>query len=121
MSPAGDRFGLEVPGRAEHLATVRIFAASLARRFGMDEDTIADLKLALSEAGTLALRGSAGAEPLRVTAMALEAGLEFAVELGEAGIAADDELGGLELIRALFADAREGPAGVVIPVRSRPR
>ncbi len=121
MTSPGNRFGLEVPGRAEHLATVRIFAASLARRFGMDEDTIADLKLALSEAGTLALRGSAGADPLRLTAREIDGGLEFAVELGEAGIAADDELGGLDLIRALFADAREGPAGVVLPVRGRPR
>ncbi len=120
MTPPGDRFALEVPGRAEHLATVRIFAASLARRFGMDEDTIADLKLALSEAGTLALRGGAG-DPLRVSAQAVGSGLEFAVELGEAGIAADDELGGLDLIRALFAEAREGPAGVVIPVPGRTR
>ncbi len=121
MTSAGDRFELEVPGRAEHLATIRIFAASLARRFGMDEDTIADLKLALSEAGTLALRGSAGEDPLRVSVLAVEGGLEFAVELGEAGIAADDELGGLDLVRALFADAREGPAGVVIPVPGRSR
>ncbi len=112
-----DRFTLEVPGRPEHLATIRIFASTLARRFGFDEDTVADLKLAISEAGTIALLGD-DESAVRVDARSVERGLDFEIATGTAAHAGDD-VGGLDLIRALFEGAAPGPSGssIVIPLR----
>ncbi len=113
-----ERFALEVPGRPEHLATVRIFAASLARRFGLDEDTVADLKLALSEAATMALHGGADG-PICVRVASVAGGLDFEIDVPAQTLAAGDGIGGLDLIRALFAGAEAGQETVRIPVRGQ--
>lgn len=55
---------LELPADAAFVATARIFAASLARHFAVEEDRIDDLKLAISEACGLFIR--AGDEVIRV-------------------------------------------------------
>jgi hypothetical protein len=52
---AGDRrsvFRLEVGAEKTQMATVRLFIATTARVLGLDEELIADLKLAASEAAT---------------------------------------------------------------------
>ena len=43
-------FRLSVPAEAGHITTVRAFAGAVARWFGLDEDVIEDVKLAVSEA-----------------------------------------------------------------------
>lgn len=48
----GGRFRLEIPAVANHLSTLRLFVASTGRALGLDEDVIADLKLAASEAAS---------------------------------------------------------------------
>ena len=45
---------LEVPARPEYVAVVRLALASLGRLVGLDEATVEDLKIAVSEATTSA-------------------------------------------------------------------
>jgi hypothetical protein len=46
---------LEVPARPEYVAVVRLALASLGRLVGLDEVTVEDLKIAVSEATTSAI------------------------------------------------------------------
>jgi serine/threonine-protein kinase RsbW len=46
---------LEVPARPEYVAVVRLALASLGRLAGLDEATVEDLKIAVSEATTSAM------------------------------------------------------------------
>lgn len=48
-------FRLEVPSDPAYLATLRLFVAAALRTFGTDEEQIADLKLAVSEAASAIL------------------------------------------------------------------
>jgi anti-sigma regulatory factor (Ser/Thr protein kinase) len=48
---------LAIPGRAEYVALCRLVAGSLGAREGLDEEVIADLKVAVSEAFTCFLGG----------------------------------------------------------------
>jgi anti-sigma regulatory factor (Ser/Thr protein kinase) len=58
---------LDLPADAAYVATVRIFASSLARHFAVGEDAIEDVKLAISEACGLYVRtGADTAIQLRV-------------------------------------------------------
>ena len=44
---------LSMPARAEYVALSRLAMAALANRFGLDHETLADLKLAVTEACSL--------------------------------------------------------------------
>jgi serine/threonine-protein kinase RsbW len=57
---------LELPSKPEYVRTVRHTVGALARLHGVPEDLIEDIKLAVSEACTTALNGSADAssEPI---------------------------------------------------------
>lgn len=48
----GESFEITIPASAAALRTARIFAGSVARYLDGDEETVADLKLAVSEACT---------------------------------------------------------------------
>lgn len=48
-------FKLTVPTRPEHVATARLFIASLGRTLGLHAEVIDDLRLAVSEAVTAAV------------------------------------------------------------------
>lgn len=48
-------FTLDVPANAEQLRTIRLFVATIARKHGCDDGSVEDLKLAVSEAGNIAL------------------------------------------------------------------
>lgn len=55
----GDRrkvFRLEVEAAREHVATIRLFVATVARVLRLEEELIADIKLAASEAATAVVR-----------------------------------------------------------------
>lgn len=117
MSPA-DRFELEVPARAEHIATARIFTGALGRRLGLDEEMVSDLKLALSEAATMAVDG--GAATLRVVAVAGDEGIE--IQLGPVGPqppSDDPEVpSGMDVIGSLFPDSTAEPDDDCVIIRA---
>lgn len=57
MTPmaAADLVRLQVPASPEHVATMRSFAGAVARHFGCAEETIDDLRVAVTEAAAQAL------------------------------------------------------------------
>jgi serine/threonine-protein kinase RsbW len=103
-----DRFSLELPPEPISIGTARLFSATVARFFGCAEEAVEDLKLAVSEACTAAIRANEAAG--RRVSVSIEGGmrlLTFAV--GDGGSAAqigEDEvpLPAAELIRALFPE-----------------
>lgn len=122
---------LDLPPDPAHLATARIFAASVARHWGVDEDSVEDLKLAVSEAcaGAISVRHSANSDrPYRITGRNEGGRLAFRVEDGGTGMAAafptdrsvleppTEEITrilGLSLMQSLFPDAEisDNPGG----------
>ncbi|MGH2681755.1 MAG: ATP-binding protein [Actinomycetota bacterium] len=60
MSDRSDSFVLEFPPEAHYVSTARIFAAGVARTYGTDEDLVEDLKIAVSEACTNAIKARTG-------------------------------------------------------------
>lgn len=104
-----DLFELQLPSLAEHLATARSFAASVARHYDVTGEAIEDLKIAISEACVDALLAGSG---IRVRAEDAGRAVAFEVDAPDAPDTPErealDELGAparLELIRSLFADA----------------
>ncbi|MFL5766495.1 MAG: ATP-binding protein, partial [Actinomycetota bacterium] len=53
-----DRFTLELPSEPISIGTARLFSATVARFFGTQEEAVEDLKLAVSEACTVAIRAN---------------------------------------------------------------
>ena len=73
---------LEIPSRPEYVAVVRLAVASLARQAGMEEETVDELRIALSEACTTAVmtHAEAGVEdPVQVTWEADDAEVKIVV------------------------------------------
>jgi len=58
----GDQVRLVVPSRGEYARTVRLTAAELASRVGMDIDAVDDVRLAVEEAFVFANERVAGAD-----------------------------------------------------------
>jgi serine/threonine-protein kinase RsbW len=56
MTARPESFLLEFPPEAPYVSTARIFAAGVARTYGTDEDFVEDLKVAVSEACTSAIK-----------------------------------------------------------------
>jgi anti-sigma regulatory factor (Ser/Thr protein kinase) len=56
MTDRSESFLLEFPPEAHYVSTARIFAAGVARTFGTEEDMVEDLKIAVSEACTNAIK-----------------------------------------------------------------
>ena len=107
---------LEIPPDAAYVSTARLFAGAMARHFGVEEEAVDDLKLAVSEACNGAIRirkAEDGTRPIRIEvssdggALAFE--IEGAIEAGPslAGDTTGDLTRGLsiELIQALFPQA----------------
>ena len=108
---------LEIPSEAAYISTARLFAGAMARHFGVTEEVVDDLKLAISEACNGAIRireAEGGTRPIRIevstegTSLAFE--IEDAIETGPslAGDTTGDLTRGpsIELIRALFPEAQ---------------
>ncbi len=76
------QFILEVPPEKEYVRTSRIFGASIARHFRCDEESVEDLKLALSEAVSRAFGGVAedSSASVRLVAQATGDRLSFRIE-----------------------------------------
>jgi serine/threonine-protein kinase RsbW len=60
------RLELTLPSTPAYVGTARAFVAAAARHFGAEEEDVADLKVAVSEACSGAVRATDGAEPFRV-------------------------------------------------------
>jgi anti-sigma regulatory factor (Ser/Thr protein kinase) len=84
-----DVFELSVPASADCLSIARLFAAAMIRQEGAEEDTVEDLRLAVSEACTIALQAARSASVLVLS-----------LRPGSDGVAVD--------IRTAAADARAG-------------
>lgn len=115
---------LEIAALPRNVALARLFASGAARDAGVDEATIDDLKIAVSEAVTSALR-AAGEDDL-ITVRTTDTGDRFAVSVERRPAAArepavrlerhaDDMADvGLALIVSLFPDAiSDDPPGSV--------
>ena len=73
---------LEIPPRSVYVGVVRLAVASLARAAGLDEETVYDLKIAVSEAcanSVLGLEESESDEPISITLSDNEGRLELEV------------------------------------------
>lgn len=55
MRVEAEALTLDIPPAPEFVITARLFVAAAARHFGLDEEAVADLKLAVSEACTQAI------------------------------------------------------------------
>ena len=55
-SSAVERFVIEIPADAKSIALARVFASTIARAFGCEEELIDDVKIAISEACTNAVK-----------------------------------------------------------------
>ena len=106
-----DAYEIELPARPEVLGTARAFVASVARHLKADEDVIADLKLAISEACTDALEAG---RPLRVRASRSAGSLDLEVAAPAEGWSGSPKLEDgerAELVRSLFPGAAFADAG----------
>jgi serine/threonine-protein kinase RsbW len=65
-----DQFRLEFSSEPDFISTARLFAGAAARYYGCDEDSVQDVKIAISEACTNAVKAHGSAliaMPVRVT------------------------------------------------------
>lgn len=121
-----DQFSLEFTSEPDFISTARLFAGAAARYYGCDEDAVQDVKIAVSEACTNAVKAHGTAlitSPIRVIVRPEGDRLEFHVidegggfkhEGNGEGRAFDAdtllESGiGLQIIQALFPDTEVGP------------
>lgn len=97
---------LSIPPLAEHVRTARLVAGAAARRCGVDEDVLDEVRLAVGEACARAVRRSEPAVPggEGILIRMLDGDDQFTVEVREAGVCAEPEADGgmaLALINAL--------------------
>jgi hypothetical protein len=108
-----DRFTLELPPEPISIGTARLFSATVARFFGTQEETVEDLKLAVSEACTVAIR--ANESHGRRVHLAIEGGhpaLTFSIPNGGSEVSDRTdplEVASGELIHTLFPSAEFAP------------
>jgi anti-sigma regulatory factor (Ser/Thr protein kinase) len=134
-----DRYILEMDPDPMLVPTARMFAATVARQLGAPEDSVLDLKIAVSEACTNAVQAhqTRGVEaPVRLRVEEDDNVLVYEVEDAGEGIdvipeeppevfkraaeSTGDQQGmGLALIRALFPEAEFTPHGPGTMVRFR--
>ena len=127
MTLGGDRFTLEVPADPAYIGTARMFASTLARHFEIGDETVEDVKVAVSEACSRALAGDSD-DRISIRVDRRGGRLMFEIEQtdvhghpGEADTptpSASELASGLslELVSALFEDAEvtPTPAGPVL-------
>jgi serine/threonine-protein kinase RsbW len=114
---------LTFPARAEYLILPRLALAGIARAVPIEEEVLADLKLAVTEACGNVVRHAYGDDdgPVRVTIALAEGAVTISVADDGAGIAAERPAGradgeggmGLAIIGAIAdeLDVRPGAAG----------
>lgn len=105
-------FSLEIPADPAYVATARLFSAAVGRQFGVEEERVEDLKVAISEACTVVMREGSGSVLVRTEERDRALGFELfgsgtvAATLEEEGTPQDFSKGvAAEMIRALFEGA----------------
>ncbi len=104
---------LSIPPSVEHVRTARLVAVAAARRAGLDEETVDDVRLAVGEAVARAvLRHGAAelAEPIDVVVR--DDGRAFEVEVHDVSdpdLGDEDDGVALALVRALAPEVAHGP------------
>jgi serine/threonine-protein kinase RsbW len=133
-----DTYILEIDPDPKLVPTARMFAATVARQLGAPEDSVLDLKIAVSEACTNAVQAHQEhgvASPIRLKVEEEQTALLYEVEDAGEGLTevpdeppevfrraveSGDEPGmGLALIRALFPEVQFEPHGPGTVVRFR--
>ncbi len=119
MSPTErtPHFELRVPAEAGHLATVRLFCATIARTLGADEEVVEDLKLAISEVVT-AIVVNAKTDHVHVEADAHNESLHLVLGPVTADDLVDGSIDPIDVVLAVFPEAerRAESSTVMIPV-----
>jgi anti-sigma regulatory factor (Ser/Thr protein kinase) len=115
-----ERFTIEFPGDPLYLGTVRLFTSAVVRHFRADEDTIEDVKVAVSEACAAFIRGEQAVGSIQVAAVPAAGMLTIEVtspdlsltvapqRMAEVDTPTPSRMAaelGLELIRSLFERA----------------
>lgn len=108
-------FSLELPSSAESVGTARLFVASLGRALGFGEDRIDDLRLAISEAVSAAVRRGEGA-PIAVRGEITQSGLELRIAPVHRDSLSDDLIDVESILTSLFEASRHEDETIVIPV-----
>lgn len=122
-----DQFRLEFSSEPDFISTARLFAGAAARYYGCDEDAVQDVKIAVSEACTNAVKAHDSAvvvTPIRVMVRLVGDRVEFEIVDAGGGFERDGGNGrgpatdadmllengiGLQIIQALFPDTEVGP------------
>ncbi len=111
--PAGP-FELRIPPDPVHVATARLFVASLARTAGWEEGRVDDLRLAVSEAVSAAMVAYPDTEV--VVSGTIESGiLNLRVAPISEGALSDDRFDVESIVASLFDGARFDGDAIVIP------
>ncbi|MGH2705379.1 MAG: ATP-binding protein [Actinomycetota bacterium] len=80
-----DRIELEISPLPEHVGTARLVVAAAARSLGVDEESVADLKMVISELCTEAIESrqlAPSEEPIRIRLFAMPESLEVDINSG---------------------------------------
>ncbi len=102
--PDATPYRLTIPPRAEFVATARLFAATVARVFEVQDTTVEDLKLATSELVSLAILNGNDA-PIVIT---ITPGHPMTLSVGPLGVPsrspATPSVAPLDVVHAVFSD-----------------
>lgn len=96
-------YRLEVAARAQSLAVIRLFAATVLRLYGVGEEAVDDAKLAVSELATSSIL-SGSDERIVVSARETNDGVVVTVGPYVAGLPATEER--MDIVASLFASVR---------------
>jgi anti-sigma regulatory factor (Ser/Thr protein kinase) len=96
---------LSIPASSDEIATLRSFAYAVGRHHGLGDETIEDLKLALSEIAADGIEG--GGTAIAVTVGGRPPAVEVAVEVpGASPNPADPAIDRGQIVRTLFPTVR---------------
>lgn len=102
---------LEFPADAAYVATARIFASAIARHYDAADDAVEDVKLAISEACGVVIRGARSDASVRVETrwsgdqVAFEVSSTAELRTQDPADTPTPAALGMELVTALFEDA----------------
>ena len=116
-SPAPARTGMRFKPDPDLVSAASLFTSTIARDAGVDEGSIDDLKLAVTEACAAAIEGGAAEIDLELVLDEARLSVRVTAEgIGDAATARSAPIGHVALIRALFDDTTSRPDAVSFSV-----
>lgn len=103
-----------IPADSAQVRVARLVATAAARRAGLDEELVDDVRLAVGEALARAVLRGEGVDSATVSVRLFDEGGRFAVEVSDSGSRDGEEAGfAMAVIAGLVPDAvvSEGPTG----------